>query len=109
MSELLPGELLLPCEPELLPGTLLELPLVPVLPGDSAAPVAEPGVIPKYEKMLCRQLGCEMSGQLDWLKEGALCSLLWSPVNTKLSCEELELELELPRLEEELPGELLPP
>ncbi len=50
-----------------------------------------------------------MSGQLDWLKDGALCSLLVSPVNTKLNWEELWLEL--PRLEEELlpPGELLPP
>jgi hypothetical protein len=39
---------------ELLSGVLL-LELLPL--GVSAPPVAAPGVIPKYEKMLWRQLG----------------------------------------------------
>lgn len=60
---LLPLGLLLP------EGLSLELPLVP--PGDSAPPVAEPALRPKAEYTLCRQLGCEMSGQLLWLNDGA--------------------------------------
>lgn len=63
-------------EPELLPELLLL--------GDSAAPVAELAPErPKKEYTLCFQLGCERS--VVESKLGADCSLLWSPVNWKLT------------------------
>jgi hypothetical protein len=54
----LPEELLGVVVPELLVPWLLLPELLPLLPGVSAPPVAEllPDK-PKYEKMLCRQLG----------------------------------------------------
>ena len=63
-----------------LPGEVL-LPLL-LPPGENEPPVADPGCTPKYEKTLWRQLGCVKSGQLLWVNEGALSSLLLSPVNT---------------------------
>ena len=83
LPELLAGSVLLPLlvselEPLLLPPT----PLFP--------PVAAPGCTPNAEKTSCRQLGCEMSGQLLWVNVGALSNLVLSPVNTKETCSVLE-------------------
>jgi hypothetical protein len=39
--------------------------------------------MPKCEKILCRQSDCDTSGQLFRSKDGALSSLLLSPVKTK--------------------------
>lgn len=64
----------------LLDGLLLLEPLVP--PGDSAPPVAEPGVNPKNENTCWRQLFCEMSVLAS--KLGADCNLVLSPLNVKL-------------------------
>jgi|SRR5215831_2681044 hypothetical protein len=40
--------------------------------------------------MLCRQLGCEISGQLDWLNEGAASNLVVSPINMKVGWDDEE-------------------
>jgi hypothetical protein len=62
---------------------VLLLPLLLELPGDSAPPVAEPAPDnPKYEKTLWRQLGWERSVVAS--KLGADCSLVASPLKTKL-------------------------
>ena len=90
----LPEELLEPRE-ELLPLLRSELPVLePVLlpPGLKALPVAEAAPDkPKYEKTLWRQLGWVRSVFAS--KFGADWSLLWSPLNVKVGCCELELVL----------------
>ncbi len=77
---------------------MLELPVL-LPPGLNALPVAvlAPDK-PKYEKTLCRQLGWVRSVLPS--KFGADWSLLWSPLNVKAGCCELELVLPLT---EELP------
>jgi hypothetical protein len=65
-------------------GSLVPVPPAPVPPGVPAPPVADPGCMPKCEKILCRQSDCDTSGQLFRSKDGALSSLLLSPVKTKL-------------------------
>jgi len=69
---------------ELLP--LLDPPL-----GNSEPPVAEPALTPKYENTLWRQPGCDIS-ELE-SNVGADCSLLVSPLNTKV-CPIVPEELE---------------
>jgi hypothetical protein len=74
----------------LLPEVPEEELLLPELPGDSAPPVAEPAPDkPKYEKTLWRQLGWERSVVAS--KLGADCSLLVSPLKTKLVCPAVEV------------------
>ena len=90
----------------MLPGEVLSELLVP--PGVSAAPVAELlPIMPKLENTLCRQLG--------WLRSvfasklGADCSLLTSPVKTKLGEAELLLVEAVELLELVDPAEVLAP
>ena len=90
----LPGEELLE-EP-------LELPR-PLLP--SEPPIPEVGLTPKYENTLCFHPGCDKS--LVTSNDGADCSLLVSPVNTKvcwpmLPLDELDVLELIPELELEL-------
>jgi hypothetical protein len=89
--------------PELPELELSEVLLEPVLllPGVSAAPVAElfPDK-PKYENTLCRQLGCVRSVLAS--KLGADSNLLVSPAKVKLGCCILELPFAENEPEEEL-------
>ncbi len=66
----------------LLLGELLLLPLLEPEAGYSEPPVAELGLTPKYEKTLCRQLGCEISALAS--NVGADCNLLVSPLKVKV-------------------------
>lgn len=79
----------------MLPEELVEpeLPWLLNPPGDSAPPVAEPRpAMPKWENTSCRQLGCVRS--VFGSNVGADSNLLASPLNTKLGCWALELEVE---------------
>jgi len=77
--------------------------LVPLLvpeDGYSDPPVAELALTPKYEKTLCRQLGCDKS--LLGSNVGADCSLLVSPLKVNVGPIDPDVELLVLELELEL-------
>ena len=73
-------------------SSVLLLLLVP--PGAPAPPVAEPGCMPKCENIRCRQSDWATSGQLLRSKDGALSSLLLSPLKVNEGCSLLLEDVE---------------